>query len=48
MIFMDLISIWDLEKKEIEKILDLAEEIRQGKRKPDVGGKIAATLFFEP
>jgi len=48
MIFMDLISIRDLEKKEIEKILDLAEEIRQGKKKPALGGKIAATLFFEP
>lgn len=48
MIFMDLISIRDLDKKEIERILDLAEEIEGEKKKPDLHGRIAATLFFEP
>ncbi len=44
---MNLISIRDLDKKEIEKILDLSEEMAAGKikRKYD---KILATLFFEP
>ncbi len=44
---MDLISIRDLDKKEIEKILNLAEEMAKGKikKRPD---KILATLFFEP
>ncbi len=45
---MDLISIRDLEKKGIEEILDAADEIEAGKRKPDLGGKVLATLFFEP
>ncbi|MFH1261471.1 MAG: aspartate carbamoyltransferase [Candidatus Micrarchaeota archaeon] len=45
---MDLISIRDLEKKEIKEILDSAEEIEAGKKKPDLHGKILATLFFEP
>ncbi|HSB47644.1 MAG TPA: aspartate carbamoyltransferase [Candidatus Bilamarchaeum sp.] len=44
---MDLVSIRDLEKKEIEKILDSAEEIRKG-RKADLKGKILAAMFFEP
>jgi len=45
---MDLISIRDLEKKEIEEILDSAMMIEAGERKPDLSGKILATLFFEP
>ncbi|VVC02803.1 Aspartate carbamoyltransferase [Candidatus Bilamarchaeum dharawalense] len=44
---MDLISIRDLSKKDIEGILDAAEEIQKGKRKPNLEGKILATLFFE-
>jgi|SRR3989338_241113 len=44
---MDLISIRDLEKKEIEKILDLAEDMAKGKAKRKYD-KIIATLFFEP
>jgi aspartate carbamoyltransferase catalytic subunit len=43
---MDLVSIRDLEKKEIEKILDSAEEILRG-RKIGLGGILAA-MFFEP
>jgi aspartate carbamoyltransferase catalytic subunit len=45
---MNLISIRDLEKGEIEKILDSADEIESGKKRPDLKGKILATLFFEP
>jgi aspartate carbamoyltransferase catalytic subunit len=45
---MNLISIRDLEKGEIEKILDSADEIESGKKKPDLSGKVLATLFFEP
>ncbi len=44
---MDLVSIRDLEKKEIEKILDLAEDMATGKSKKKHSG-ILATLFFEP
>ena len=44
---MDLISICDLEKKEIEKILQSAKKISEGER-VNLGGKILATLFFEP
>jgi len=43
---MDLISIRDLGKTEIEKILDNADAISKGK-KVDMHGKILATLFFE-
>lgn len=44
---MDLISIRDLNKKDIDKILDNSEEILKGK-KIDLKGRILATLFFEP
>lgn len=44
---MDLISIRDLNKKDIDKILDNSEEILKGK-KIDLKGKILASLFFEP
>ena len=44
---MDLISIRDLDKKEIEKILNLAEDMADGKIKRKYN-KIVATLFFEP
>lgn len=43
---MDLISIRDLSKKDIDGILDNADEILKGK-KVDLKGKILATLFFE-
>ncbi len=45
---MDLISIRDLNRKNVGEILDLADEIADGKKKPDLKGKIVATLFFEP
>jgi len=43
-----LISIRDLEKKEVEELLDSADKIHSGKKKPDYRGKILVTLFFEP
>ena len=45
---MDIISIRDLKKEEIEEILDSADKIADGKATPDLKGKILATLFFEP
>lgn len=45
---MDLISIRDLNKEGIEKILNSAEAISSGKNKIDLKGKILATMFFEP
>lgn len=45
---MDLISIRDLDKEKIEEILDLTDEIEAGKKKPDLTGRILATMFFEP
>jgi len=45
---MDVISIRDMGKGDIEEILDTAEAIQKGKKKPDLGGKVLATLFFEP
>lgn len=45
---MDLISIRDLGKKQIEEILSHATEIAKKEKKPELKGKILATLFFEP
>src|SRR5262249_11987339 len=45
---MDLISIRDLSKKDIDVILDTADSIQSGKHRPQMQGKILATLFFEP
>lgn len=45
---MDLISIRDLDRKAIEEILDSADAIEGGKKKPDLKGRILATMFFEP
>lgn len=45
---MDLISIRDLNKEQIEGILDSAAKIADGKHRPDMHGKVLATLFFEP
>jgi aspartate carbamoyltransferase catalytic subunit len=44
---MDVISIRDMGKKDIEAILDSADAIQAGKKKPNVDGKVLATLFFE-
>jgi aspartate carbamoyltransferase catalytic subunit len=45
---MDVISIRETGKKDIEAILESADAIQKGKRKPAVDGKVLATLFFEP
>lgn len=45
---MDLISIRDLEKKDVEEILGEATAIAKKEKKPNLSGKILATLFFEP
>lgn len=45
---MNVISIREMTKEDMEKILQNAAEIASGKRKPDLHGKILATLFFEP
>ncbi len=45
---MNLISIRDIDSKDIEGILDHAEKIDNGEAKVDLGGKILATMFFEP
>jgi aspartate carbamoyltransferase catalytic subunit len=45
---MDVISIRDMEKQDIEAILDSAALIHAGKKKPALEGKVLATLFFEP
>lgn len=45
---MDLISIRDLGRKDVEGMLDSADKIVKGERKPDQHGKVLATLFFEP
>ncbi len=45
---MDLLSIRDFERKEVEQLLESAEKIHSGKKKPDYAGKILVTLFFEP
>ncbi|MFH0885292.1 MAG: aspartate carbamoyltransferase [Candidatus Micrarchaeota archaeon] len=44
---MDVISIRDMERKDIEDILDSAALIHAGKKKPGISGKVLATLFFE-
>jgi aspartate carbamoyltransferase catalytic subunit len=43
-----LVSINDLSKKEIFKILDLAEEFAENPRQELLKDKVVATLFFEP
>jgi aspartate carbamoyltransferase catalytic subunit len=45
---MDLISIRDLNRKDVEGILDSADAIVSGKRRTDLRGKILGSLFFEP
>jgi aspartate carbamoyltransferase catalytic subunit len=44
---MDVLSIRDLSKEEVAGILDLAEDIHEGKTKPEHHGKILVTAFFE-
>ena len=45
---MDFISIRDLRKEDVERLLELAAKIDSGKHTPNLNGKILATLFFEP
>ncbi|MBD3210593.1 aspartate carbamoyltransferase [Candidatus Micrarchaeota archaeon] len=45
---MDLISVRDLETKDIEAILESASQIDRGEKDVDLNGRILATLFFEP
>jgi len=44
---MDVLSIRDLSKEDVGGILDLAQDIHEGKKKPDHHGKILVTAFFE-
>ncbi len=43
-----LISMRDLSQQEILDLVSLAEEIETQRRKPDLNGKIMASLFYEP
>jgi len=43
-----LVSINDLSKEEIFKVLDLAEEFEKNPSQKIMDGKVIATLFFEP
>lgn len=45
---MDVLSLDNFTKEEINKILDLAEEFKNGKKVDYKGEKIVANLFFEP
>lgn len=45
---MDILSLDNFTKEEINKILDLAEEFKNGKKVDYKGEKIVANLFFEP
>lgn len=44
----DIISINDLNKKDILFVLDIAEKIEAKRIKPNLGGQVLATLFYEP
>ena len=44
----NLISMRDLSKAEILRIMDVAEQIESGKIKVNIPDKVAALLFFEP
>ncbi|HRX31402.1 MAG: aspartate carbamoyltransferase [Bacteroidales bacterium] len=43
-----LVSINDLSKEEILRVLDTAEDFEKNPRQPVLNGKVVATLFFEP
>jgi len=45
---MNLISMRDLSKKQILDLVNCAQEIETGILKPDLSGKIMASLFYEP
>ena len=44
----NIISMRDLDRPDLDYLLDTAGAIEKGKIKPDMAGKIAALLFFEP
>ncbi len=44
----NLISMRDISKEDILKLIDSANKIETGKVKVDMSGKLAALLFFEP
>ncbi len=44
----NLISMRDLNRAEIESILDFAARIERGDARPDLSGKLAALVFAEP
>ncbi len=44
----NLVSMRQVNKDEILRLIDLAAQIEQGKIKPDLSGKLGALLFFEP
>jgi aspartate carbamoyltransferase catalytic subunit len=44
----NLISMRDLSKEEILHFMQIAEKIEKGELQPDMKGKLAALLFFEP
>lgn len=44
----DIVSINDLNKKDILFILEIAEKIEAKRIKPNLGGQVLATLFYEP
>ena len=45
---MNVLNLDDFSIEEINKILDLAQEFREGKKVDYQGKKIVANLFFEP
>ena len=45
---MNVLNLDDFSTKEINEILDLAEEFKNGKKVDYKGEKVVANLFFEP
>ena len=43
-----LISIWELDKEDVNSILDAAAELRRKPRPQGMNGAVMASLFFEP
>ena len=45
---MSIISIRDMEKEHLEEVIQVAGEVKRGKHKNFLKGKVISTLFFEP
>ncbi len=45
---MSIISIRDMEKEHLEEVIRVAGEVKRGKHKNFLKGKVISTLFFEP